>query len=164
MPQAIQLRPPVPEDGVAVYKLVKQCPPLDPNSTYWNLLQCSHFSSTSVAAIRNDELVGFISAYLIPEKPDTLFIWQVAVAESARGQGLATQMLDHLLQRESSQSVSFIETTITETNRASWALFESLAGRLDSALESQVMFDSKRHFAGEHETEMLVRVGPVHRR
>ena len=117
-----------------------------------------------MAAIRNDELVGFISAYLIPEKPDTLFIWQVAVAESARGQGLATQMLDHLLQRESSQSVSFIETTITETNRASWALFESLAGLLDSALESQVMFDSKRHFAGEHETEMLVRVGPVHRR
>lgn len=72
------------DDGLAVSKLISHCPPLDTNSVYCNLLQCYHFSSTSVAVKRCDELVGFISAYLIPETPDRLFVWQVAVSESTR--------------------------------------------------------------------------------
>jgi L-2,4-diaminobutyric acid acetyltransferase len=128
---------------------------------YCNLLQCSHFSTTSVAAELNDEVVGFISGYIQPDKPDTLFVWQVAVGEAARGQGLAGRMLQDLLSRDATQSVRYIETTITPDNRASWALFESLANKLDAPLSRSVMFDRQQHFAGQHETEMLVRIGPV---
>lgn len=157
----ITLRAPTAEDGAAVYDLIAQCPPLDTNSMYCNLLQSSHFSDTSVAAELDEDIVGFISGYVLPKQPDTLFIWQVAVGEKARGQGLASRMLRDILQRPACQQVKFIETTITPDNRASWALFESLANKLSAQLNHSVMFDRQQHFAGQHETEMLVKIGPI---
>ncbi|KKN06430.1 hypothetical protein LCGC14_1077280, partial [marine sediment metagenome] len=96
----------------------------------------------------------------LPDNPQTLFIWQVAVGEEARGKGLASRMLKNILNRTATKSVTFIETTITPDNKASWALFESLAKKLDAPLNSTVMFERDAHFAGEHETEMLVKIGP----
>jgi L-2,4-diaminobutyric acid acetyltransferase len=157
----ITLRAPVAEDGAAVYELIAQCPPLDTNSMYCNLLQCTHFSATSVAAEKAGEVVGFISGYIQPDNIDTLFIWQVAVGEKARGQGLAGRMLRDILSRQQEGQIKFIETTITPDNRASWALFESLANKLGAELNHSVMFDRQQHFAGQHETEMLVRIGPI---
>ncbi|MDI1291603.1 MAG: diaminobutyrate acetyltransferase [Methylobacter sp.] len=157
----IELRPPLPEDAASVFKLVNQCPPLDPNSMYCNLLQCSHFAGTSIAAVCQGELVGFISGYLIPGRPDTLFIWQVAVGEKARGQGLATRMLQNIWLQPQCSNVSYLETTITESNQASWALFQGLANKLKTELNTSVMFDRERHFDNEHDTEMLVRIGPI---
>ena len=158
------LRPPTPNDGASAFRLIGRCPPLDTNSMYCNLLQCTHFAGTSVTAVRtvntNEELVGFISAYLIPDREDTLFIWQVAVDERARGTGLAGSMLKHILDRSQCSQISHLETTITESNKASWALFESLANKLQTTLHKSVMFDRDLHLAGEHDTEFLVRIGP----
>jgi len=160
----ITLRPPTPNDGASVFRLIGRCPPLDTNSMYCNLLQCTHFASTSVAAIQsvnsNEELVGFISAYLIPEREDTLFIWQVAVDERARGIGLAGNMLKHILDRPQCSKITHLETTITESNKASWALFESLTKKLETTLYKSVMYDRDKHLAGEHDTEFLARIGP----
>ena len=162
-PQTV-LRPPTPNDGAPVFRLIGRCPPLDINSMYCNLLQCTHFAGTSVVAVQtantNDELVGIISAYLIPEHEDTLFIWQVAVDECARGIGLAGNMLEHILDRPQCSQITYLETTITESNKASWALFESLANKLGASLEKSVMFDCAKHLAGEHDTEFLARIGP----
>jgi len=124
-------------------------------------LQCSHFSGTSVAATCQGELLGFISGYLIPERPNTLFIWQVAVDEQARGQGLATRMLQNILARDLCTNVSAIETTITESNKASWALFNRLASKLNAQLNSSVMFDREQHLDNAHDTEMLVKISPL---
>lgn len=157
----ISFREPVTEDGASVFKLVGECPPLDPNSMYCNLLQCSHFASTSVAAVDDDgNLVGFISAYLIPERPHVLFVWQVAVAQVARGRKLASRMLQEILRRPQCRSVTHIETSITESNRASWALFHKLAASLDAQLATSTLFDKTRHFNQQHDTEVLVAIGP----
>jgi L-2,4-diaminobutyric acid acetyltransferase len=160
-PQTPSLRPPDAKDGEAVHRLIATCPPLDPNSIYCNLLQCSHFADTSVAAELEGELLGFISGYLIPERTDTLFIWQVAVSEKARGQGLAGKMLQHIINRPRRESVRYIETTITESNTASWSLFEHLAKKLSTRLDRSAMFDRKLHFADKHDSEILVRIGPL---
>jgi len=158
-----ELRPPTPNDGASVFSLIGRCPPLDTNSMYCNLLQCTHFAGTSVAAVQtvntSEELVGFISAYLIPEREDTLFIWQAAVDERARGIGLASNMLKHILDRPQCNQITHLETTITESNKASWALFESLAKKLGTTLVKSVMFDRDKHLASEHDTEFLVRIG-----
>lgn len=156
----VELRVPRSDDGHRVHRLVAKCPPLDPNSIYCNLLQTTHFADTSVAAYADEQLVGFISAYCIPASPDTLFIWQVAVGEAARGSGLATQMLRHLLARPHCAGVAYLETTITPGNQASWALFQGLAARLDAPLRESVLFEQQRHFDGAHESELLVRIGP----
>lgn len=158
--QTVSLRMPVLEDGMSVFRLIQHCPPLDTNSSYCNLLQCGHFSSTSVAADIDDELVGFISGYLLPERPDVLFIWQVAVDERARGLGLAGQMLLQILRRRSCQGVRHIETTITQDNQPSWSLFKSLAKRLNTELQSAAWLDKQTHFDGQHDSESLIRIGP----
>lgn len=160
-----ELRPPSANDGASVFRLINQCPPLDTNSMYCNLLQCAHFSDTSVAAVDSDssseELLGFISGYLIPERNNTLFIWQVAVSEKARGMGLASNMLQHILDRPQCANVKYLETTITESNQASWALFKSLSGKLQISLEKSIMFDRDDHLGGDHDTEFLARLGPL---
>ncbi|WP_421849381.1 diaminobutyrate acetyltransferase [Marinomonas sp.] len=148
-------------DGMAVNQLVASCPPLDTNSVYCNLLQASHFAETSVAAsLENGEMVGFVSGYIIPNQVDTLFIWQVAVSEKARGQGLAKKMVSSLLERSNCSDVRYIETSITASNEGSWALFRRLANQLGVPLEESVMFDKQDHFKGKHDTEHLVRIGP----
>ena len=158
--ESIVLRSPVLEDGLAVFRLIGNCPPLDMNSSYCNLLQCAHFANTSVAAEMNGELVGFISGYAIPGRADTLFIWQVAVAEQARGLGLASRMLSHILARPLCADITHLETTITQDNQASWALFKRLASTLSADFQSSEWLDKEAHFAGQHDSEALVRIGP----
>lgn len=156
------LREPRADEGFWVYKLIESCPPLDTNSMYCNLLQCAHFSSTSVIAIEeaSGKAFGFISAYLKPDQPDTLFIWQVAVSEAARGKGLAKNMVMNILSRPAMQTVQHIETTITDNNPGSWALFERVAQSLKAPLVRSVYFEQSEHFKGTHDTENLVRIGP----
>jgi L-2,4-diaminobutyric acid acetyltransferase len=85
----------------------------------------------------------------------------VAVGEQARGQGLARRMLDDILSRSCTAEVKFLETSITESNQASWSLFNSLAKQRNVALQQSVMFDKQQHFKGQHDTEMLVSIGPL---
>jgi L-2,4-diaminobutyric acid acetyltransferase len=163
----VRLRRPVSEDGILVHQLVGHCPPLDENSLYCNLLQASHFAETSVAAelVRSTgeaqaELAGFVSGYLLPDRPDTLFIWQVAVSEQARGLGLAGRMLREILQRPGCKGLRYLQTTITPGNRTSWALFRGLARKLNACCNESLLFSRDRHFMGRHDDEILLRIGP----
>ena len=163
MPENIELRKPETADGSRVHALIKQCSPLDENSTYCNLLQCTHFADTCVVAEDGDELAGFMSAYIPPKQPNVLFIWQVAVHESARGQGLAQRMLSELLARDVCDEVQYIETTITPENDASWRMFSNFAHKRGWKAEQFILFDSRIHFAGEHKDEHLRKIGPFNR-
>ncbi len=157
---AITLRKPVKDDGFRLNQLVAQCPPLDPNSIYCNLLQCSHFADTAVAAEKNGDLVGFISGYIPPKQPETVFVWQVAVHAKGRGQGLAKRMLKAIVAQQGSNSVSHMETTITADNDASWALFRSFARDMGAELSYEEHFIKDVHFGGQHDSEFLLRIGP----
>jgi L-2,4-diaminobutyric acid acetyltransferase len=117
-----------------------------------------------VLAEREGRVVGWVSAYRPPSEPESLFIWQVAVAEEARGEGLAARMIALLLDRPAARGATRLITTVTAANAPSWALFESLARRWDAPIEKEVFFRSDAHFAGAHDTEWLVRIGPLENR
>jgi L-2,4-diaminobutyric acid acetyltransferase len=146
---------------MALHRLVSECTPLDPNSSYCNLLQCSHFQDTSIAAISNGVLLGSVTGYRIPDRQDTLFIWQVAVHPSARGQGLARTMLRKLTERLAKTGVRYIETSITPDNTASWRLFTGFATEQHAEVTRSVMFEQTLHFQGAHETEYVFHIGPL---
>ncbi|WP_169570283.1 diaminobutyrate acetyltransferase [Sneathiella limimaris] len=147
-------------DGSEVNDLIANCQPLDENSVYCNLLQCTHFASTSAIAKANDGVYGFVSGYIVPEAPHRLFIWQVAVDEAARGHGLAKRMILDILSRPVCEDVTELHTTITPSNSASQALFSSVADSLDTKAESKLVFDRNRHLDGAHESEHLWIIGP----
>lgn len=156
-------RQPTAEDGYALNKLVEHSPPLDPNSVYCNLLQCTHFAETSVAVEENGVLVGFISGYIPPGKPDTVFVWQVVVDKSQRGRGLAKKMLHAIVERPACAAVTHMETTITPDNEASWALFRSFARDKGADIVDRIWFEKHAHFGGQHDSEALLRIGPFAR-
>lgn len=159
----VLLRRPHSTDGMAVNELIGRCKPLDENSVYCNLLQCSHFADTSVAAELGGELVGFVSGYVIPHRPDVLFVWQVAVDQAARGLGLGKAMINHILMRPALHNVTELHTTITSDNAASQGVFKSLARDLVTEATAQEYFDHEDHFEGRHDSELLWRIGPFDR-
>jgi len=157
------LRRPTPEDGVAVNELVEQCKPLDENSVYCNLLQCSHFRETSTLAELGGDVAGFVSGYVVPEQDDALFVWQVAVAPEARGLSLAKRMVFDILRRPAAKGIRNIKTTITPDNAASHGVFKSIARELGADIQRNVLFEKEQHFDGQQKTEMLWHIGPFKR-
>lgn len=157
----VLLARPTAADGAAVHALVARCKPLDLNSTYAYLLLCEHYADTCVCALAGERLVGFVSAYRPPRKPDVIFVWQVAVDPAMRGKALACTMLRELLGRDAVRGCRWLETTVSPSNTSSRRVFEKLAAQLAAPLAVSAMFGAE-HFAGEdHEEEQLIRIGPL---
>jgi L-2,4-diaminobutyric acid acetyltransferase len=158
MQDLLHLRKPTKADGAAVWKLVADCPPLDQNSMYMNLVQCDHFAETCILAEQGGKVMGWISGHIPPDAPDTVFVWQVAVHADARGLGLGKRMLRALLQRPACAQVTKLETTITRSNDASWGLFRSFARDRGAALSDVPHYERDAHLDGQHATEHLVSI------
>ncbi|WP_353177977.1 diaminobutyrate acetyltransferase [Salinisphaera sp. T5B8] len=162
----VRFRPPRKEDGAGILRLVHDLGVLDVNSAYAYMLIGEHHADTSVVAEIDGELVGFITAYILPAHPDIVFVWQVGVAEAGRGRGLATRMLFEILARDACQNVRYLDTTIGPSNEPSIALFRGLARRLDTDVAESELFSSEMFgdFDDEpHEPEILFRIGPFDR-
>ena len=147
-------------DGARLHDLVAACPPLDLNSRYAYLLLCEHFAQTSVIAESDGVVVGAITAYVPPGRPDTLFIWQVAVAPQMRGRRLGTRMLEHLLQHcIVPRRLRWIETTISPSNEASHTLFTRFAECHGAGCTTTPLFAAKDFGKSRHEEERLYKIG-----
>lgn len=155
-----RVRRPQKRDAADIHHLVSQCPPLDLNSLYTYLLLTEHFADTCIVAHDGGGIEGFVSAYVPPDRPDVLFVWQVAVHERARGKGLARHMLNELLRRPGLNRIRYIETTVGPDNFASRSLFASLSRQWGGGLCETPLFD--RHLFGmhQHDDEPLIRIGP----
>lgn len=143
-------------DGRVLWRIARDSAVLDLNSSYAYLLWTRDFADTTVVARGAAGPVGFVSGYRRPDAPDVLMVWQVAVAESHRGRGLARAMLDGLVGQVRPR---FLETTIAPTNDASVRLFASLARAHGVELARSALFTPEL-FPDEHEAEQLHRIGP----
>jgi L-2,4-diaminobutyric acid acetyltransferase len=158
--KTINIRRVVTEDAPTVHNLVNSCPPLDKNSRYLYLLVCTHFNEYSMVAEHADDIVGFISAYRHPHLADTIFIWQVAVSPDYRKYGIASRMLNEIVKYSVSDGLSYLETTVTPSNTASFNMFKKLADNFNAGL-SQIDYFSRTLLGKGHEKEMLIRIGPI---
>ena len=163
MPDDLRIDRPEVADGAALWRIAKESETLDLNSSYSYLLWCRDFAGTSAVARAADGTpVGFVTAYVRPERPRTLLVWQVAVDEAYRGRGLAATLLDGLVARSSGEHrITAVETTITPGNTASERLFTSYARRHGASVEREVLFDTGQFPDGPHDPEVLYRIGPL---
>lgn len=141
-----------------MWEIARDSKVLDLNSSYAYVLWCRDFGASSVVALDDGRVVGFVSGYLRPADPETVFVWQVAVDADQRGKGVAGRMLDELFERLEPQGVVRLETTISPDNAASQALFAGLARRRKTDITKQDLF-SPDHFPDSHEAEDLYTVG-----
>jgi L-2,4-diaminobutyric acid acetyltransferase len=157
----IELRMPTIDDGAALHALVKECPPLEENSMYCNLLQCTHFADTCILADKGGRLVGYVTGYRLPREPHVFFLWQVGVAPAGRGHGLGHRMVQAILDRLKPEGVTELQTTVVRSNEPSRALFRSIARDNGAELTEHEMF-MEEHFGGAgHEAEYMLRVAPL---
>jgi L-2,4-diaminobutyric acid acetyltransferase len=159
------LRRPSGTDAIAMRRLVAETDVLDVNSTYAYLLLATDFADTTIVADRGGDLCGLITAYHPPTRPEVLFVWQVAVAHTARGTGLAGTMLDtlvHRVRKERHGHPVTVETTVSPGNAASRALFGAFARRHRVPLIEQPYISAAHLDADEaHDDEPLLRIGPL---
>lgn len=152
----IRFRHPRPSDGEDLWGIAGSAG-LDLNSAYSYVLWGEYFSATSLVAATADGSVGFITGFHPPGRLDTLFVWQIAVAEAARGQGLGGQMLDELAIRTPAR---WLEATVTPSNEASAAMFRSFAVRHGASVSTEVAF-GRDLLPDDHEEEIRFLIGPL---
>lgn len=155
------LRRPAVGDAAKVWRLVREVGSLDANSPYAYLLLCSDFADTGIVAETRGRLVGFALGYRPPARPDTLFVWQIAVSPEHRGERIASRLLGELIERTRSRGVRFVEATVTPGNRASAALFRGVAQRRGVPVREIPAFSHALFPGGDHEDEIRLRIGPV---
>lgn len=161
--QEFTLRQPTLDDASWIWRLVRETGVLDENSSYAYLLLCKDFANTCLVAERGSQLVGFVTGYRPPQQSTVLFVWQVGVSSIVRRRGLAIQMLAELVNRcrRCEPSLEYVEATVAPSNTASRELFDALARHLEAPLTETEGFDESHFRFGSHESEPLIRIGPL---
>ncbi len=159
--QRLTIDTPTVNDAAEIWTLVRASRVLDVNSQYAYLLMCDHFAETCLIARRGSETLGFVIAYRPPTKQEVVFVWQIAVSEQARGQGLGRTLLRTLLKRMAAHGVKYLEATVTPTNHSSAKLFEGLARSMGAPFKKTLGFGPDLFAAQTHEAEVLYRIGPL---
>lgn len=132
---------------------------VDANSPYAYLMMCEFYGDTCAVGTVDGQPVAFVTGFRLPADAETLFIWQIATSDAARGRGIGSQMLDELVDRPSVPRVRFLEATVTPGNEASLRLFRGFAKRRDAACHEESLFLSS-DFPEPHEPEHRLRIGP----
>ncbi len=155
---------PEPPDTPCLWELARATG-LDVNSHYAYAMWSEYFADTSLvvevveavdgdARREGDALAGFVLGFRPPRAADTLFVWQVAVADLWRGHGLATAMIDHLVARA---ATPYVEATVNPSNTASATLFRGLGRHDPERIEERLAF-AEELFPEGHEAEIRFRV------
>ncbi|MGA8114050.1 MAG: diaminobutyrate acetyltransferase [Actinocatenispora sp.] len=157
-------RAPELSDGARLWRMASDSGTLDANTPYSYLLWCRDFAATSVVGCSGGSVITFITGYLRPEAPDTLFVWQVAVDAAHQRRGLARRSLDALVERVAQHhDVAYVEATVTPDNVPSARLFSGFARDKGAALTTNSLFSSEQFHGGDHDEEVLYRIGPLPR-
>ena len=144
-------------DGPTLWELARSNG-LDENSPYAYLLWAEYFSETTVVATeRDDEPIGFVTAFRRPDDPETVFVWQIGVDAAHRRRGIAGALLDQLVERT---GATHLEATVTPSNTASETLFRRFGARHGAPVATDELFPEELFPAG-HEAELRFRIGPL---
>lgn len=163
-PTRVDIRNPILSDTAKVAHIALDEEGLDKNSHYMYALMCSHFSATSVVAVIDQEIRGFAFGYRMPDAPDTLFVWQIAVRRVYRGRGVAGRLLTWLLDQPGMEDVKTVAATAAPSNSASIKMFSKLAAEINADIcWSEDYFSPATGLEADHPSESMVRIGPIPR-
>lgn len=157
----VVFRAPNPDEGGAIWRLVRDTGTLDLNSSYLYLLLARDFADTCIVAVRDGELLGFASGYRRPVDPTVIFLWQIGIAPTAQGQGLGKRLLSNFLNQTGALTADWLETTIAPDNAASEALFTGMAEHMGVQWQKYPCFSADDFPETGHADEILYRIGPL---
>lgn len=154
-------RTPSVKDASAVHGLVDQTKELDLNSWYYYAMFFRDFSETSMVVDVDGQFAGFVTGYVRPDRPDTLFLWQTATTLTHGVQNLGLNLLSKLLESVKRRfDVNYIEATVDPHNRAISMQFRLLARKINAEKAEEILFSAADIVELEHD-EQLIRIGPL---
>ncbi len=162
-PDGVAVRNAIVDEGALLWELARDAGGLDLNSPYAYMTQCRNFHETCVVAEVFGTPAGFVTAHRVPNRPNVLFVWQVAVLPEFRGLSIGKRMLEGLVERPVCKGVRKLETTVTPSNKASEALFSSFAKARGAELIIASGY-AKDDFPDDEpqERERLFTIQPIH--
>lgn len=144
-----------------MWRLARESGVLEDNSEYSYHMFAHFFGDGSVIAELDGRPVGFIAGFRPPDRPDTTFVWQIAVDQECRGRRIASAMLHGLVAGDGGPTrVRYLEATVTPSNEPSQRTFRAFARAMDAPLTETVLFPGDRFGGPLHEDEILFRIGP----
>ena len=159
LPASVAIRQPAPDDGALLWHIARDAGGLDLNPPYAYMMMCRNFTDTCAIAEVAGQPAGFVLAHRIPARPDTVFIWQVAVLAQYRGLGIAKRMLVDVVERAGTQ---VLEATVTPSNATSAAVFAAFAKDRNAKLTVRPGFTAEDFPQGQiHEAEDLYVISPL---
>lgn len=159
MSDKIIFRTPLSSNAQEMKQIARDTGVLSVNSTYYYALMSRHFGETCLVVECEGQVCGYVIGYCPPDKPDTLFIWQVGVSKDWQGKGLGKKLLIALVERN---KPAFVEATIAPDNKASINLFQSVARHFGSDhIFSDTAFFSEEDLGEDETPEHLMQIGPI---
>lgn len=159
----VAVRPALEDEGALLWELARDAGGVDLNSPYAYMMTCRNFAGTCVVGEIYGKPAGFVTAHRVQGRPDTVFVWQVAVLPDCRGFGIAKRMLDALMELPACAGARKLEATVTSSNTASEKLFRSFAKARGAELVVGAGFLEDDFPAQDrHEAERLFTIQPVH--
>jgi len=122
------------------------------------IICCHHAKTSLIATNENGKIVGFVSGYLLPERTDTLFVWEVSAHKEYRSYRIGPNMLQELCRRV---RPTFIEATINPTNAPSKRCFKQLAEIYKTKYTTSLLFPASSFKPQVHEDELLYHIGSI---
>ena len=160
----VEIRAARPGDGPLLHRLAVDVGGLDVNTRYFYELMASMFTTTCRIATDDAGPLGFVVGVRPPERPDSVFVWQVGVLARGRGRGVARALLDHLVDA-AEPAPTALEATVTPSNQASRRLFASFAASRGSEVRWQPYLTAESlsapeadHESAQHEREDLLQI------
>lgn len=156
----VSYRIPRPEDGFAVWELVRDTPGLDTNSPYAYVLWFRDFADCSLLATIDDEVVGFLTGYRRPDEPDTYFVWQTAASPRHGVPFLGIKLFEAAAEYQRVNGARFVEATVSADNKAILMVLKQYARKCKAEITDHVLFPAELMGDGHHD-EVLYRIGPL---
>ncbi|NLE49261.1 MAG: diaminobutyrate acetyltransferase [Sandaracinaceae bacterium] len=147
------------EDGPTVSALVRETGILDPNSTYAYVLLGDRFGQHGLVAEEDGKLIGFVSGFLDPREPSTLFLWQIGLRAEARGRGLGKKLLNAFISLPANRRARALETTVAIDNLPSRRLFEAFSRDHGASIEAIGAYGSE--LLDGNSEEVIFRIAPL---
>lgn len=147
------------EDGPAVADLVRETGILDPNSNYAYVLIGDRFGRHSLVAEEGGAIIGFVSGFLDPREPSTLFLWQIGLRAGSRGRGLGKKLLRAFISLPANALAESLETTVAIDNLPSRRLFDAFSRDIGASIEAIGVYAGALLDGNAEET--ILRIAPL---
>lgn len=97
----VNFRSPSYDDAKSIFEIAKRQCGLSANSEEFYHLAASHFFGTCVLGELKNDLYGFLLGYERPNRPGSIFVWQMLVVEGQPSREVFFKLLEQLILRHS---------------------------------------------------------------